>query len=159
MYLAAFLAPNGETVIPLAICDVDSLILRNLDIDSDGGFDMLRQAAFREALYADCSDEDVALATLLLAPEPSGPTNTPLVTTDERYGRIPRVYIELKQDRAVTPALQRRMIEAMPCRETVALDASHSAYFSKPDELTEALIALGERHALPLAGFTGARVG
>lgn len=151
VYLAAFLVPGGQTVIPLALSDTTSLIMPNLDINREGGYDMLRQPAFRETLYADCSDEDVALCNLLLAPEPSGPTNTPIHTTAERFERVPRVYIELTQDRAVTPALQRRMQETMPCRETVALEASHSAYFSKPDELTGALIALTDRHALALA--------
>jgi pimeloyl-ACP methyl ester carboxylesterase len=150
VYLAAFLVPDGETVIPLALSDSDSLIMPNLDVNAEGGYDMLRRSAFRETLYADCSDEGVALCTMLLAPEPSGPTNTPLRITTERYGSVPRVYIELLQDRAVTPDLQRRMQVAMPCLETVALDASHSAYFSKPDELARTLINLANRHALPL---------
>jgi pimeloyl-ACP methyl ester carboxylesterase len=151
VYLAAFMVPDGETVIPLAVSDPTSLILPNLELNQEGGYDMLRQPAFREALYADCSDEDVELATKLLSPEPSGPTNTPIRTTAERYGRIPRAYIELTQDRAVTPDLQRRMREALPCVETVSLESSHSAYFSMPDELTRALIGLADRHALPLA--------
>ena len=125
----------------------------NVDVNQERGYDMLRQPAFSETLYADCSDEDVALCTMLLAPEPSGPTNTPLRTT-ERFERIPRVYIELLQDRAVTPDLQRRMQETMPCRETVALDASHSAYLSQPDQLTQLLIDLAGRHALPLKSAT-----
>ncbi len=149
IYLAAFLVPDGESLIPLALGDTDSLIMPNLDINSAEGYDLLRQPAFRETLYADCSDDDVSLANLLLAPEPSGPTNTVIHTTEERFGRVPRVYIELTQDRAVTLALQRRMLEAMPCLETISIEASHSAYFSKPDELSDALMALTERHARP----------
>ncbi|MBI5285427.1 MAG: alpha/beta fold hydrolase [Chloroflexi bacterium] len=150
IYLAAFLVPDGETVVPLAISDKTSLILPNLDIDREGGFDMLRQSAFREALYADCSEEDVALATMLLDHEPSGPTNTAISTTADRYETVPRAYIELTEDRAVTHALQKRMQERVPCRESVAIATSHSAYFSRPDELTSALIGLAERHALPI---------
>ena len=150
VYLAAFLVPNGETVVPLALSDSASLIVPNLELNPDAGYDMLRQSAFREALYADCSDEEIALCSMLLAPEPSGPTNTPLRLTQERFGTVPRVYIELLQDRAVSPELQRRMQNAMPCLETIAIDASHSAYFSRPDELTHAIIGLADRHALAI---------
>ena len=142
VYLAAYLVPNGETIIPLALSDSDSLVMPSLDISATEGSDMLREEAFRPALYADCSDEDVALARLLLTPEPSAPTNTPIVTSDERFGSIARVYIELLQDRAVSPALQRRMHTSMPCEQVISIDASHSAYFSAPDELAARLLEL-----------------
>lgn len=144
VYLAAFLIPGGETILPLALSDSDSLVLPSLDLNQAEGWDMLRSEAFREALYADCSEDDVALAHALLSPEPIGPTNTPLVLTDESFGRIPRSYICLARDCAVSPALQRRMLERMPCERVLSLDASHSAYFSQPDELTTAIVRAGE---------------
>jgi hypothetical protein len=79
---------------------------------------MLRREEFREALYQNCSDDDVAHANPLLAPEPSEPGNTPARTTDQNFGRVPRVYIELTQDRAVS-------------------------YFSNRDELTEKILLAG----------------
>jgi pimeloyl-ACP methyl ester carboxylesterase len=141
VYLAAFLIPTGETIVPLAFSDTDALIMPNLDINQEEGWDMLRREAFRVALYADCSEDDVALAEALLAPEPIAPTNTPLATTEANFGRVRRVYVELLQDRAVSPALQRRMYTAMPCDRVLSIDAGHSAYFSRPDELTATLLA------------------
>lgn len=143
VYVAAFLIPDGETILPLAFADSDSLILPNLDVNQDAGWDMLRRDAFNTTLYADCSDDDMALAHALLTPEPIGPTNTPLQTTASRFGCIPRAYIELLQDRAVSPALQKQMYTAMPCERVLSVDASHSAYFSKPDELTAKILQAG----------------
>jgi pimeloyl-ACP methyl ester carboxylesterase len=152
VYLAAFVPRNGESVLDiLTTPDTDSLIPSNLDFAPDGSWDMLRAEAFETALYADCSDEDVALAHMLLTPEPFTPTRTPMVTSDERYGRIPRVYIELLEDRAVSPALQKRMYMATPCEEVRSIEASHSAYFSKPDELTTHLDAIAARAPSPAA--------
>jgi pimeloyl-ACP methyl ester carboxylesterase len=146
VYLAAYLVPSAQTIIPLFSSDTDSLIPANLEFDPVARTDMLRRAAFREALYHDCSDDDVALASALLAPEPSGPGTTPLSTTDERFGRVPRVYIELTRDRAVSWPLQKRMYGALPCKQVLTIDAGHSAYFSRPDDLTQAiLVAGGER--------------
>lgn len=140
VYLAAFLVPEGGTALELARTDRDSLVLPNLQLDRDAGWDMLAAHAYREALYADCTDDDIALARSLLTPEPIAPAATPLRLSDDRYGRVPRTYIELTQDRAVSVALQRRMVEAMPCRAVRSLAASHSAYFSTPDLLTSQLL-------------------
>lgn len=142
VYLAAFLVPDGQTMLPLAQEDRDSLVMRNLYFDREQGWDMLKETAFREALYADCIDEDIALAHALLTPEPSAPAATPMRLSAQNFGRIPRAYIELLQDRAVSLALQRRMQTAMPCAEVWSLAASHSAYFSAPDELTARLLSV-----------------
>lgn len=135
VYLAAFLIPNGHTMLPLALSDAESLIMPNLVVNREQGWDMLKEEAFREALYADCSDDDVALARSLLTPEPSAPFATPIRTAEENFGRIPRVYIELLNDRAVSISLQRRMHTAMPCQKVISMNTSHSAYFSAPDQL------------------------
>jgi len=139
VYLAAYLLADGETVLDHAPHDRDSLVLPSLRFDPDGHWDMLEAAAFEPALYADCPPEDVALAHSLLVPEPALPTRTPVALTDDRYGSLPRTYVELLQDRAVTLALQRRMHAAVPC-DVRAIDASHSVYFSAPDELAALLM-------------------
>lgn len=144
VYVAAFLVPSGETILPLVLTDADSLILPSLDISQEEGWDMLRRDAFRDALYADCSDDEVALAEALLTPEPSAPTNTPMPTTPERFGRLPRGYIEFLEDRAVSLSLQRHMHAAMPCARVERVAASHSAYFSRPDDLARAIVSIGE---------------
>ncbi|TAK69913.1 MAG: alpha/beta fold hydrolase, partial [Dehalococcoidia bacterium] len=143
VYIAAYLVPSGETLVPLAVSDSGSLVLPNLEINRDEGWDMLRRKAFRDALYADCTDDDVALAYALLTPEPSGPTNTPLTTTEANFGRVARAYIELTEDRAVSWALQKRMQSALPCEPVVSIEASHSAYFSRPDELAQKILIAG----------------
>lgn len=142
IYVAAYLVPDGRTVAEYAVQDGDAMILPNLDRDTGSGWDMLRSRAFREALYADCDEDDVALCELLLTPEPAAPTFTPMALTPGRFGRVPRSYIVLTRDRAVSPALQRRMLEETAC-DVLELDASHSAYFSRPDELTALIESAG----------------
>ena len=160
VYLASYLPPIGDTP-PLSQSrgegqwahDPDSLLWakQSVDVDPRNGWDMLQRKAFREALYADCSNEDVALSYALLTPEPRGPhspTETPIRTTLENFGRIPRVYIELSQDRAVTWGAQKRMHQATPCQRVLTVHASHSAYFSQPDELTRQILIAGDDRAL-----------
>ena len=142
VYLAAYLVPNGQTIIPLFMSDSDTLVRSNLIINREEGWDMLKPEAFRAALYADCCDDDIALAHALLMPEPGAPAATPISTTPERWGRIPRTYIHLRDDCAVSGPLQQRMFTAIPCEEVIAMDTSHSAYFSAPDELAHHLASV-----------------
>jgi pimeloyl-ACP methyl ester carboxylesterase len=155
VYLASYLPPIGDTP-PLAQSrgegqwahDPDSLLWakQSVDVNREAGSDMLQRQAFREALYADCLDDDVALAYALLTPEPRGalsPTETPIRTTQENFGHIPRVYIELTQDRAVSWRAQKRMYDTTPCARVLTIDASHSAYFSQPDQLTKHILTAG----------------
>ncbi len=144
VYLAAYLIPNGQTIVPLFMSDTDSLVRPNLVINRGEGWDMLDASVFREALYADCSDDDVALAHALLRPEPGIPTATPLSTSAERWGSIPRTYVHLRQDRAISSHLQQRMFRELPCEQVIDLDTSHSAYFSAPDDLSARLLSAAD---------------
>ena len=142
VYLAAFLIPNGEAMLPTALSDARSIIAANLVLNDKAGWHMLKQEAFKSALYADCSAEDLALATALLTPEPNAPVGTPLRLTPANYGRVPRVYIETLQDRGVTLALQRKMQSTLSCEKVLALDTSHSPFLSAPDKLVKLLLSL-----------------
>jgi pimeloyl-ACP methyl ester carboxylesterase len=142
VYLAAFLIPNGEAMLPTALADTESLIVSNLAVNDEQGWHMLKEEAYQQALYADCSEEDVALARTLLTPEPNAPVATPLQTTNENFGRMPRVYIECLQDRGVSLALQRKMYAAMPCQKVISLNTSHSPFLSAPRELVSNLCSL-----------------
>jgi len=67
---------------------------------------------------------------------------TPVAVTQENFGRVPRVYIECLQDRAIPPALQKQMYTATPCRNVLSMDTSHSPFFSAPRALADHLLAL-----------------
>ncbi len=142
VYLAAFLIPDGEPMLQTALTDSASLIVSNLDLNETEGFHMLNAEAFRDALYADCSDEDVVLASLLLTPEPNAPVGTPLHLTKENYGRVPRVYIETLQDRGLSPAVQKKMYTRLPCQQVISMNTSHSPFLSAPQELVKHLLNL-----------------
>jgi pimeloyl-ACP methyl ester carboxylesterase len=142
VYLAAFLIPNGEAMLPTALSDTESLIVSNLEVNEEQGYHMLKQEAFKEALYADCSAEDVALATALLTPEPNAPVATPLKLSDENFGRVARVYIETLQDKGVTLTLQKKMYTVTPCQKIISMETSHSPFLSAPEKLVSHLTSL-----------------
>lgn len=144
VYLAAYMLRHKERVADYFKKDKESLVRANLQISKLRLTDSLHESAYQPALYADCSDADLALARSLLTPEPSLPALTRLHLTDDGYGSVPRHYIELTQDRAVTPRLQRAMIANSPCQTVTSLQASHSAYFSQPQALANSINAIAE---------------
>jgi hypothetical protein len=77
-----------------------------------------KEEAYRDAMYGDCSEEDVALAALLLTPEPLAPLATPLDLSEQNFGRVPRVYIETLHDNAVTLSKQRMAAEMAISRQS-----------------------------------------
>jgi len=143
VYLAAYLIPNGQAMLQTALSDAASLIGPNLEMNEAEGWHMIREPALREALYGDCSDEDFELARSLLTREPNAPLTTPLVLTEAKFGRVPRVYIETLNDRGNSIALQRRMCEILPC-EVISMRTSNSPFLSAPGELASHLLAIAK---------------
>lgn len=141
IYLAAFLLPTGRRVIDY-LPDRHAAITGHIRVSRLGLWDALDPALYREGLYADCTPEDLALAGALLVREPVRPALTRLRLTDGRYGRVPRAYIRLTEDRAVSTHLQDRLLAETPVDRVEEIRGSHSVYFSRPDELARTLLSL-----------------
>jgi pimeloyl-ACP methyl ester carboxylesterase len=142
VYLAALLPGNGESMLQIAQRDTESLLLPNTVFAEDQRSVTFREEALKEIAYGDCSDEDMALVKALLVPQAVAPLTTPITTTAVNFGRLPRVYIECLQDRALSPSLQRILYTALPCQKVISMDTSHSPFFSAPEELGEHLGSL-----------------
>ncbi|WP_428028445.1 alpha/beta fold hydrolase, partial [Altererythrobacter sp.] len=80
-----------------------------------------------------------------LVAEPHGPRSTRLYPTPERWGSLPRTYIECTEDRTIPISSQRRMQAMSPGAKVVTLDADHSPFLSRPRELADALIEAASR--------------
>lgn len=139
VYLAAYMLRDGERVADYFRRDKTSLVRQHIQVQRSTLTDYLPEHVQRETLYADCDDADVELARSLLTSEPSLPALTRLRLSQKNYGRVARHYIVLNQDRAVTLELQNIMIANSPCASVTNIDASHSAYFSRPLELANAI--------------------
>jgi pimeloyl-ACP methyl ester carboxylesterase len=138
VYLTAFLLRDGETLIGAASQSptrVTGLTVRSADRLST----TVNPQMLREIFYAQCAEEDVALAGALLQPQAVAPMATAQRLTAARFGRVPRVYIECLRDKVIDPALQKAMYLASPCEKVLCIDTDHSAFFSRPDELVSHL--------------------
>ncbi len=115
-----------------------SLLTGAMRPSADGSLIELEPSIVREAFYHDCSDADALLAAARLGPQPARVFEARFELAPERFGRLPRHYVECLQDRAIDIASQRAMHAKMPCT-LHTLDASHSPFYSMPDRLVEVL--------------------
>ena len=146
VYLCAMMLPDG-----LSRAAFKQLEGPNPDFDAlispvfDGAATVV-DATRAAPVFAQLSPPDLVDAALRrLVAEPHGPRSTPLQLTAQRFGSLPRTYIECTADRTIPIISQRRMQELVPGAEVVTLDADHSPYLSRPAEVAAALIAAAAR--------------
>ncbi len=144
VYLAAYLIPNGKTQREYSLQDTAGVLKPYVMLYEDLAAHTLLPEIYKEGLYHDCDDTIPELAKLLLSHEPVESGITPLQLSEENYGRVPRYYIECTEDRAVTPFIQRKMFEEIPCNKVYRMATGHSPFFSRPGELTDILCEIAE---------------
>lgn len=146
VYLAAFMLPSGTTLI--AARDAmprNDAFDSGLSVAARGAALAIAPEAAAQIFYQDCTAADREAAMARLLPEPVAPLNTPLALTAERYGRLPRHYVECTFDEAIPLVQQRAMIEALPCASVTTLESGHSPFLSMADRLADALETITER--------------
>ena len=133
VYLAALLLPAGRKAFEANVAE-DA---RNAAGHGKEGSQSLRvePEAARALFYNRASAEDAVWASGRLCPEPLAPNMVPLTVTRERWGRLPRAYIECLDDRALPIELQRSMQAALPCDPVVTMDSDHSPFLCAPRAL------------------------
>ncbi len=142
VYISGFLLKDGQSIFELQQTDPQSLLMKSVELSADSATSTLKKEAVRELFFSDCPDETATWASGLLQPDPVAPILTPIHVTAENFGRVPRVYIECLQDKAISPQLQRRMYGATPCAKELGLNTGHSPFFAAPEELADALISV-----------------
>lgn len=103
-------------------------------------------AAMAKALfYSACTPEDADWAVSNLHPEPFQIMSTPASVTWERWGSVPRGFIECSADAVISLDEQRRMQSAAPCDPVLTLETDHSPFLCAPEALAKAMLDIGER--------------
>ncbi|ADZ71500.1 alpha/beta fold hydrolase [Polymorphum gilvum] len=161
VYIGAFLLPPGmppvamirddsmkEALVPgLFFADPPAIGAMRVDFRSE---DPDYRARLREAYAGDVGEEMFGKAIAHFhCDEPAQVTLVPSSVTRERFGTVPRHYIHCTQDRAVTPAGQKKMIAltdaAMGNATRVHVMAtSHSPFDADPKGLADILAGIAQ---------------
>lgn len=143
IYIAAVLAANGKCARDYFALDEKEVLGPHITYNGTIS-SMLLPEIYKEGLYHDCPDDIAQMAKIILQPEPTESAKAKLKLTEENYGSVPRYYIECTEDRAITPWLQEKMLEQMPCLKVYKIPSSHSPFFSMPDKLTDIICEIAK---------------
>lgn len=141
VYICAMMLPSGLSRAEFKAMEEPNAAFDALISRTPGGHGTVITGDNPGAVFAQLSPLDlVADAMARLMSEPHGPRSTTLQLTPDRWGSLPRTYVECTEDRTIPISSQRRMLAMSPGARVVTLDADHSPYLSRPDELAQALV-------------------
>jgi pimeloyl-ACP methyl ester carboxylesterase len=142
VYLCAFLIRDGESIVDFfgrAWQDWMTGAHARVSYSDDGTQSMIDPESALAVFYHMADPADSRAAAARLTPQPEGGRRSQLSLSADRFGRVPRIYIETLQDRSVFHELQQRMYTETPCDRVYTLDADHAPQLSAPDALTALL--------------------
>ncbi|MEO0031879.1 MAG: hypothetical protein RIS94_1637 [Pseudomonadota bacterium] len=142
VYICAMMLPDGLSRAQFKELEGPNPAFDAIIQKVHGGVATVIDTAGAAEVFAQLSPPDLVAAVLprLLA-EPHGPRAEKIHVTPERWGSLPRTYVECLGDRTIPIDSQRRMQQFSPGAHIVTLDADHSPYLSRPVELADALEA------------------
>ncbi|HEY8336301.1 MAG TPA: alpha/beta fold hydrolase [Tardiphaga sp.] len=140
VYVAGMMLPDGgsfgDVVGPLLAADPAAAGIRpHLVWSADGLTSTVPPDAARQIFYHDCAPADAEAASARLTPQPEGGRAISPRLTSQRFGTVPRLYVEALRDRSVVLAAQRRMQAMVPGAAVVSLDSGHAPQLSMPEKL------------------------
>jgi len=141
VYAAAFVPKDGQSLLDLTKLreGADDQVQANVIVEGEPPAATMPDAASRQALYGSCTAEVSAWAIARQRPQPVAPFVTPVSIPHGALDGIRRYYVLCTQDRAIPPALQRRMIAENTFADVVTLNTDHTPHLSMTDELAKAL--------------------
>jgi pimeloyl-ACP methyl ester carboxylesterase len=151
VYVAAFIPRDGQSLLDLTKLPegADDQVQANITIEGEPPVAIMPAKASRHALYGSCTEEIAAWAIARQRPQPVAPFAAPVSIPSGALAGVDRYYVLCTRDRAIPPALQRRMISENACADVVELDTDHTPQLSMPDELARALLRFATHRALP----------
>lgn len=147
IYLTAFRPVDGESLLDLTNLPegADDGVQANITITDDPPVAIFDRNKANFVFYHDVAPDVAERATARLAPQPLSVFATPVDLID---AELPPVeYVICTEDNAIPPKLQRLMAERNPAM-VHELAASHSPFYSRPDDVLRLLTEAAERDAL-----------
>ena len=113
--------------------------------EDDGRVSRVPADAIRQIFLQDVSKPIVDQAVPRFTPQAEGSRALVPHWTEARFGKLPRLYIEAKQDRSVILPVQRRMQQLVPGATIVSLDTGHVPQVAAPGPVANALAEFAAR--------------
>ncbi len=144
-YVAGMMLPDGaafaEVVAPVIEHDPGAAgIGPHLVWSDDRLTSRVPPVAAKHVFFHDCSARAAETAAGRLTPQPEGGRAVRPRLSPDRFGQVPRLYVEAEADRSVVLAVQRRMQALVPGAKVASLPTGHVPQLAAPKLLADRLI-------------------
>ncbi len=144
VYITAVVPLPGETALSSLNPRRDNTIPGCTYLDANAGlFRVNPQGPLEQAFFHDLRAVNPELADSFvseLVPEPIGIGTTKLSYDEERFRRVPKIYIETLDDKILSLETQRMYQKRFAFAKVYSLKSSHMPLLSQPKAVAEALI-------------------
>jgi pimeloyl-ACP methyl ester carboxylesterase len=154
IFLAAFLLPDGLSILEFYQLHLEPWMRgahARVSYEAEGLLSRIDPDSAIEVFYHKADPGLAQAAARRLTPQPEGGRRSRVRLSAENFGKVPRVYIEAREDRSVQLPLQRKMQAMSPCLAVYGLDSDHAPQLSDPDGLVALFITAVAEHARSLS--------
>jgi pimeloyl-ACP methyl ester carboxylesterase len=141
VYVTAFLPRDGETALGLMQSDEDGQLLSRLVFSEDQSFVRVKTEDVKSLLLHDVKDAArvAGFAQKLDVRQATEPFMAVMNLTEEAFGSVPKVYLCTTLDKALSPALQGRMLSGWEVEQVYTMDTGHFPMMSQPEIFFEVI--------------------
>ena len=145
-YIAAYVPKSGESLMAIEGRNPAPRVIAAVTPAPDMSTASINAEMAAPFFYNDCSEADRRHGASKLCVQPGAPMLTPVVHTEEAFGRVPKGYFVCEDDLTIPVGLQEDMLSHRDDVEVIArLASGHSPFLSKVDELADGLDAFAAR--------------
>lgn len=144
VYIGAFVPASGQALTDLAFSDPDSKLGPLLVPSADQLTLDVKRENLTYLFINDGSQADKEKVLANYRAEPAIPFTNKVVLTNDAFGAVDKVYIKTLQDIVISPGFQDRMIAGAGITTVYPINTSHSPFLSKPHEVSDLLLSIGQ---------------
>ena len=139
VYVAAFIPENNHSLADTAKQFGSTGVSTEMLVSAKKNEIALKiSPRIKELFFNQSAEHDAESALALLQTEPLAPFLDHLKISNDKFGRVRKVYVECLLDKTISIDDQRKMHVKASC-EAVSLNADHSPFFSAVPALVEAI--------------------
>jgi pimeloyl-ACP methyl ester carboxylesterase len=144
LYIGAFCPAEGQSLMDLVAYPeaADDQVQANLVVEGDPPVGRLPFEPAKHVLFNTATPEQATWAAERLGPQPVVPFEgrvSVAASNADAFAALPRAYILCGQDRAIPPAMQRRMAGERACDPVIEMDTDHWPWMCRTEEFVAAV--------------------
>ncbi|TDW51899.1 pimeloyl-ACP methyl ester carboxylesterase [Flavobacterium sp. 270] len=140
VFVSAMIPYEGKTVFDIVSADTESQLLQNLIFAEDKSWATVNEETLKNVIYNGASAQQIMEAAPNLVHQATQPFFEAVETSANAFGKIDKTYIVCENDRILSPAAQRNLMEQIGISKSLSLTTGHVPNVENPEALALAIL-------------------